>query len=515
MLNKAQMIKDQVSGPISKCVNYIGGAKDVLLLCCTDRDLLPAFEESGRTVTSVRIVEEDTADGVMRKADVSFGSVGPLKSLNRASFDAVIFDGVPLGGEMRQELLSRAGQLLRAGGIVVVRLDTKGHIRISHKALRQMLSEMGYNIEKAERSRKTYMIKGRRGTNPSGIIPFPSRLSGTTHAEVAPTGKKKNKRLKRKHLVAALREAIEASEALELRVRALAKEKNDSVASVTESAVIADLRSTIYERGSECDALRKSVHSLRVRVFDLEEQRRSQREAVARSEEQFETEHAQRLRLQIALALSRLITAKVEARTVAAEAAWFDLYAELEDARVGVKQLYAEAFGTIEEAHEECAAARAEADAQVKSAAARVRQLESEVSHGAGYVHNLLEQIAAKDRQIEDQSVRAHSMEERIMERSREIAMLAAEIEAIRKSAISEKMVMLDYTGTLREEVAVIPRLREAHNEFVAQTEQLISSLQTESAQLVTLIDTVQSGKFWRIKHFLLGMRSWLAGRKN
>jgi predicted nuclease with TOPRIM domain len=45
---------------------------------------------------------------------------------------------------------------------------------------------------------------------------------------------------------------------------------------------------------------------------------------------------------------------------------------------------------------------------------------------------------------------------------------------------------------------------------FVLQTERLVASIQSENAQLTTLIDTVQSSHFWKLKNWL----SRLLGRR-
>lgn len=73
-------------------------------------------------------------------------------------------------------------------------------------------------------------------------------------------------------------------------------------------------------------------------------------------------------------------------------------------------------------------------------------------------------------------------------------------MEAIRKVALADKVVASDYIETLREQVAEIPALREVQSAFINQTEALIASVQAQSADLVALIDTVQSGHFWTLK---------------
>ena len=59
---------------------------------------------------------------------------------------------------------------------------------------------------------------------------------------------------------------------------------------------------------------------------------------------------------------------------------------------------------------------------------------------------------------------------------------------------------------TVRHEI-LQGRLAEMDNVLVAQTEQLLAGTSAERERLLTLIDTVQSSHFWRIKHWLARLR--------
>lgn len=125
-----------------------------------------------------------------------------------------------------------------------------------------------------------------------------------------------------------------------------------------------------------------------------------------------------------------------------------------------------------------------------------VLQLESRIVDGEGYVGSLLAQIQQKTSQISAGSSYARRLE-------LELSESRTELEAIRKAALADKLVMRDYITSLQEQLAPIPALREAQQHLAAQTESFIASAQAESAQLTTLIDTVQASHFWRLKRLL------------
>ena len=64
---------------------------------------------------------------------------------------------------------------------------------------------------------------------------------------------------------------------------------------------------------------------------------------------------------------------------------------------------------------------------------------------------------------------------------------------------------------TVRYEI-LQTNLAEIDNLLVAQTEQLLASTSDERERLLTLIDTVQSSHFWRLKHWLARLRSRIFG---
>lgn len=118
--------------------------------------------------------------------------------------------------------------------------------------------------------------------------------------------------------------------------------------------------------------------------------------------------------------------------------------------------------------------------------------------------------VKARGRQYE---LRISELESAIANRDHEIARLEAELAAIRKAALSDKLVMRDYSDALRGQVAGLPALRAAQQQLTAQVEDLIANLQTESTQIVTLIDTVQSSRFWGGKRWLGRLRALVLRR--
>jgi predicted nucleic acid-binding Zn-ribbon protein len=149
-------------------------------------------------------------------------------------------------------------------------------------------------------------------------------------------------------------------------------------------------------------------------------------------------------------------------------------------------------------------------DVQTQLWAARrtIAELEAQIAQGAQYVTDLLEQLAQKEAQLSGGGAYARELEAKVLQSERKLEEITAELEAVRNAAISDKLVMTEYVDLLREQVAEIPLLREAQQQLVTQTEDLISSMQKESAQIVSLIDTVQSSHFWRIKRVLNRVRA-------
>ncbi len=78
-----------------------------------------------------------------------------------------------------------------------------------------------------------------------------------------------------------------------------------------------------------------------------------------------------------------------------------------------------------------------------------------------------------------------------------------AELERVRANSAAAELASL----TVRHEI-LQANLAEMDNLLVAQTEQLLASTSDERNRLLTLIDTVQSSHFWRLKSWLARLRS-------
>lgn len=143
----------------------------------------------------------------------------------------------------------------------------------------------------------------------------------------------------------------------------------------------------------------------------------------------------------------------------------------------------------------------------------KLHDLETEVSKGDEYVRDLRAQVAEKNAEILRGGAYAERVNAEINECKREYELLAAETEAIRKAALCDKIVMREYIDSFCEQLAEIPALREAQQHLIAQTEDLIAAVQAESAQIVTLIGTVQSSHFWKLKNLLNRLRAQMSRR--
>lgn len=105
-----------------------------------------------------------------------------------------------------------------------------------------------------------------------------------------------------------------------------------------------------------------------------------------------------------------------------------------------------------------------------------------------------------KDEHVSQTHMELRRLQGEIAERVRAYELLEAEIEAVHKAALSDKLVARDYINSLLEEGRDLPRLREAEQRLIAQTQELILSVQAEAAEMAALIETVQGSHFWKFK---------------
>ena len=86
----------------------------------------------------------------------------------------------------------------------------------------------------------------------------------------------------------------------------------------------------------------------------------------------------------------------------------------------------------------------------------------------------------------------------------------SADLEQVRANSAAAELASL----TVRHEI-LQANLAEMDNLLVAQTEQLLASTSDERVRLLTLIDTVQSSRFWRLKHWMARLRVRLLGARS
>lgn len=95
-----------------------------------------------------------------------------------------------------------------------------------------------------------------------------------------------------------------------------------------------------------------------------------------------------------------------------------------------------------------------------------------------------------------------------IAERARQVQELQAELKAVREAALNHRLLMRDYIDSLNREAAGVPELREAKQQLIGCLEEAIASVQLECNAVATLIDTVQTSRFWKLRHFLRMFRA-------
>lgn len=319
-------------------------------------------------------------------------------------------------------------------------------------------------------------------------------------------------RASRESLLDGLRKTEEISAALCARIDGMAaRRKNLEAKALAQADIIAQLHSKLGDFERREDELARSLHVARQRQATLEKILKKRRAAQAD--------------LDAAIRLLEAALSKSAARALKAEEDWFTLYAEFEELRARNVELSAtvadhtasleardEALNLAQSKHasnaersmrliEAAEASGREAWSRIRNLESRIHELEASVSEGSAYVSDLLGQIQNKDQQILQTGLYVRRLEAQLSQRE-------SELEAVRKAALADKLLMREYVQSLQEQVAQVPALREAQNQLAVQTEGLIESLQAESAQLVNLINTVQSSHFWRLKRVVNRVRT-------
>jgi hypothetical protein len=174
----------------------------------------------------------------------------------------------------------------------------------------------------------------------------------------------------------------------------------------------------------------------------------------------------------------------------------------------------------------------------VHDARRRLQQAEGIIAEGTRYATHLEEEVglakswahqaeeraesarASCDRLISElHAERRHTQEEvlarRVLEQQcdslrRDSESLRRDAEALRRE--SEALRHEIATQNVQREL-LQGKLTEAEHRLVVQTEEMVATVQAERKQLATLIDTVQSSHFWKLKHWLKSLKLQIVGR--
>jgi O-antigen biosynthesis protein len=597
----------------SRCLQFIGSAKDVLFVGSTSEHLLEALDARGCDVTCLLVGPHDADEARVFCSTVESASADattlPDVIKNRA-FDAVIFDGALERLADPWKLLLESRAVLRADGcaIAVIPNVRYGAVRLALikgtrpsswlggqlpgftiEAVEEAFECSGYTVEQLDRARRpifdpsddAYDIE--RSDFPKSVVDaiesepdadvyafvlraYP-RLSGAppqralapvadvaprvTSLEAAPQSSTigdtvselerllEAERITQQELLSALADAQKAAETLESRVLELSSRRQDRLTELDEARAAAlQLEDAWFDIYRELERSREESR-------DLENTIGEQASALGRFESELDALRRDRTRErrdgQQALADARLALANAQRDHEAVRAALRD----------------------TQEHSEENDKALSIAKVRAALSESKLAELESQVTRGSDYAGELSQQLADKGveisrvvehadnlrRELAESGLRIREATERSERLAHENSERDGMLEAVRQAALSEKRVMRDYADEFRkraehaeaahadairqrdemylrvvenvdatrqrdETLLLLAASREAcdvatqHNQYLtrrllAQTEQLVARTQAETAELATLVDTVQSSHFWRLKSWI------------
>jgi hypothetical protein len=472
------------------CLELVGSARDVLLIGVPNEDLLAEPETAARKLTCISLSGERADAELARVYCSEVYEMSPddfsLEQLSGARFDAVLIDGT--AGQLIEPLrtLTEARLALRDCGVALGLIPTAAKARAG-----RMLASAGYRVK------------------------FLRSAGGVSIVRAQPIPRK-----------AAIVSGLRAEPAVALRGEDWAQPDTNIM---TLAARRGQLRAELAEERRVADDLRRELRSAKAHAAAVESALALRESATSALREEREGERQERA------ALLQGFSEKALALAYA--------HRELERAREEIKRLSNERDRS-----------RAEADAidrAYRQSEESVAELQSKIADGGVYVAGLLEQIAAKDGLIAENSYSTRMLEQHL-EVQRDLA------EAVRKAALADKLTTREYiddlrssnerlVGDLRRELHGVSererslreafaqtesrlsqenkelrerlqdlsrrsteteselrlRLTETERELLLQNEMLVSDMQAESALLATLVDTVQSSHFWKIKRWL------------
>lgn len=176
--------------------------------------------------------------------------------------------------------------------------------------------------------------------------------------------------------------------------------------------------------------------------------------------------------------------------------------ARAETVQAALSNLEAESQAALANLEAESQAALANLEAESRAAFAN---LETQSQAAIADLSRVIAETTQRtDAAIADRDARIVTLNEDVTRAQTGLERLRshAESERTRADAVQKDLASL----TVRHEI-LQTNLAEMDNALVAQTEQLLASTSDERTRLLTLIDTVQSSHFWRLKNWLARLR--------
>lgn len=483
---------------VSTCLELVGLASDVLLLGEKREELLREFDSRGHSVTCIVANQSEAEEARVYCSNVHV--LSPEAFLLPPTVRAARFDRIVLGQGIADfqepnRLVADAKQVIRKDGFMIVTTATEDDEVVL------ALDRLEFDLQTCE----------------GGVVKATVR--------VAP-------------FAVDLRETAAQENLLDLQSEL-----------ASERSARRELQRAFEEMQSTADVAKGRIPEMGFNADDVEGLRASLREQIGRTEV-----------FAVMIEAATATIAQVEAMARQTEEDWFSVYAELEERRIEVAALRASVSALT---HSNQAAI---ADApKVSDALACIDELESDIakkdelltSHRAHIGH--LEQVVAErthllsaresqvaeleaaiaQEQAQSAGLRqvAHKELERLQERHRaEMSMAQAELEALHNASLAEKVVMQEYANELAgrlsalveseailraeltnaqqlagdesrasqaREATLHAHINELEQRLAAQTEDMLDATLSEINAMAALVDTVQSGRFWKFKRWL------------
>lgn len=433
---------------ISKCLEFIGRSRDVLLVGRSREELANALDARGCSVDFASIGRNGLGDGA-------------LDGARSNDFDVVILHDVLAQHEHPEALLAESSKVLRKGGFLLAILHNAAHGRQRLAALQgngtSSLSETrGLRLQDATAlfAQAKYRVDG------VGAVRRP--IFG--YANGLP-------RLERDDFPADIVAEVEAdpdSDVYEFVVKAIPKQSGQisepssppTLGEIEHSAAAIEAR--VVEMATRRRRQEEELGELREQVFELEEQVEAKGVALSGLESDLRMEHANVLRLQTALGLQRLALKK-------ADDDWFSLYDELEAAREQTRVTAIDLRKMLD----------------------RLCQREQEIGTHQRLSHETIGQLRSEVASLAEQELASRK-----------------ELLAVERRAAAEAQELRERDERLRARLMETERALAEKIEALSQCEEeLLEKTEAEAMELATLIETVQSSRFWSLKRWFKRFR--------